>query len=62
MVVNLADTAQEVTLQVAGETSSEAELWRLDQTSRPEAGSPFTFPTDGKLTLPAQSVSLFIIK
>ena len=61
IINNLADTEKQATLQVQGAVPAQAELWRLDQTQSPESASLFTFPTDGLLTLPAQSISLFII-
>ena len=61
IINNLADTEKQATLQVHGAVPAQAELWRLDQTQSPESASLFTFPTDGLLTLPAQSISLFII-
>ena len=61
MIVNLADTEKQATLQVQGTTPAQAELWRLDPQQLPEAASVFTFPSDGTLSLPAHSVSLLII-
>jgi hypothetical protein len=61
IVVNLADTEQQVTLQVAGSAPAEAELWQLDAENRPEVGSSVTLAADGAMRLPAQSVSLFIV-
>jgi hypothetical protein len=60
MIVNLADSEKQATLQVQGETPSQAELWRLDLEHLPEAASAFSLPADGGLNLPPQSVSLFI--
>jgi hypothetical protein len=61
MIVNLADSERPATLQVRGVTSRQAELWRLDPDQLPEEVSAFSLPADGGLTLPPQSVSLFIL-
>ncbi len=60
MVVNLADSEQQTSLQLPPEIPAQAELWRLDQAQTPETAVPFTLPDDGRLMLPAQSVSLFV--
>jgi hypothetical protein len=61
MIVNLADTEQQVKLDLLGDTPGNTELWRLDRRQNPEKADVFDFPGDGKLSLPAQSFSLFII-
>jgi hypothetical protein len=61
MIINLADSAQTVTWQLAGSPPGEVELWRLDPDQRPEAGSRFVWPSDGVIVLPGQSISLYII-
>lgn len=60
LVVNLADTPQTVTLQVEGVGLTTAVLHQLAPDQLPNA-TPFTFPPDGAVTLPLQSVSLFEI-
>ena len=62
ILVNRADEAQTATLQVQGVSLGQAELWQLDPEHRPEAGMSFTFPANGEITLPGQSISLFIIQ
>lgn len=62
ILVNLADEAQTATLQVQGVNLSEAELWQLDPEHQPETGVNFVFPTNGEISLPGQSVSLFILQ
>jgi hypothetical protein len=57
LVVNLADEAREATLLGVGQT---AELWRLAPGERPEEGAPVAIPAGEPLTLPAQSVSLYL--
>jgi hypothetical protein len=60
LVINLADADQEAVLRVSGGAPGTAELWRLDPAQRPEAPSAATIPADGRLSLPAQSVSLYV--
>ncbi len=62
MVVNLADVEKQVTLQLVGERPSQATLWQLTPDQLPETAVPFTFAADGQLTLPQQSISLFVIE
>ncbi len=62
MVVNLADTEQQVPLQVQGQTLSSAQVWRLDATHNAADLGQQSIPADGKVTLPAQSVTLFVIE
>lgn len=62
IVVNLADTEQQATLQVGSNTPTQAELWQLTAETRPESGSNVTLAADGQLTLPPQSVSLYIFQ
>ena len=58
MVINLADTAQAVTLQVQGMSLAKAGTWLFDATHNAvEAGSSDL--SGNKLSLPAQSMSLF---
>ena len=62
MVINVADVEQRVPLQVKGTQLKEAEVWLLDATHNAENLGLQTFTTDGVLTLPAQSATLFVIK
>lgn len=61
MVVNLADTEKQARLQVQGMAPAEADLWRLDPGQLPEEASVVVLAPDVTLSLPAQSVSLFVI-
>ena len=60
MVVNLLDTEQRFPLQIEGESASQAHVWFLDSTHNAEDLGQQSMPEDGILTLPAQSVSLYI--
>lgn len=62
MVVNLTDTEQKVSLQVKGKKLTEAEVWLLDKTHNAENLGVQAFSSDGVLTLPAQSATLYVIK
>jgi hypothetical protein len=62
MVINLSDTEQRVPLQVKGIKLKEAEVWLLDATHNAENLGTQTFASDGMLTLPAQSATLYVIK
>jgi hypothetical protein len=61
LIVNLADGEKQAMLQIQGNRPQQAELWRLEPEHLPEAGSVFSWPADGMLSLPAQSVSLLIV-
>jgi alpha-L-arabinofuranosidase len=61
MVINLSDTEKKIPLQVKGEKLSEAEVWLLDATHNAENLGTQTFSTDGIVTLPPQSVTLYVI-
>ncbi len=60
MAINLGDTEQTVTLQVAGQTPTEAEVWLLDAEHNAENLGVQPWPADGTVTLPAQSVTLYV--
>ena len=60
MAINLGDVEQTVTLQVAGQTPSEAEVWLLDAEHNAESLGKQPWPADGTMTLPAQSVTLYV--
>jgi hypothetical protein len=62
IVVNLADTEQQATLQIGGASPTQAELWQLTAENRPESGINVSLAADGQLTLPAQSISLYIFQ
>jgi alpha-L-arabinofuranosidase len=62
MVVNLSDVEQNIPLQVKGKKLIEAEVWLLDATHNAENLGVQTFPSDSNVTLPAQSVTLYVIK
>ena len=60
MVINLSDTEQHVPLQVKGMTLSQADVWLLNVSHNAENLGMQSFPADGRLTLPAQSATLYI--
>lgn len=60
MVVNLADDAQQATLQIDGLAEAQAERWQLTAEQNPESAAPLTISAE-PLTFSAQSVSLLII-
>jgi hypothetical protein len=62
MVINLSDVEQRVPLQVKGIQLKEAEVWLLDATHNAENLGTQAFASDGTLTLPAQSATLYVIK
>jgi hypothetical protein len=62
LIINLADGEKEALLQMPDWAPAQAELWRLDQTQLPTEPGDFTFTADGRLSLPPQSVSLFVIR
>lgn len=62
MVINLSDKEQRIPLQVKGIQLKEAEVWLLDATHNAENLGTQAFASDGTLTLPAQSATLYVIK
>jgi alpha-L-arabinofuranosidase len=58
MLINLADTPQNVPLQVQGATLSTAATWLFDATHKAEDTGPSDL-SGGKVTLPPQSITLF---
>jgi hypothetical protein len=62
LVINLADGEKGARLQLPEGLPAQAELWRLDQTQQPLEPHDFDFPGSGQLSLPPQSVSLFVIR
>jgi hypothetical protein len=61
LINNLADTEQTATLLAAGESAGTAEMWQMTADASPETAEEFTFSADGLITVPAQSISLFIL-
>ena len=61
LVINLADTEQRVPLQVQGLKAPKAEAWLFDASHNAEDMGEQSFPADGVLVLPAQSVHLYAI-
>lgn len=62
MVINLSDVEQRIPLQVKGIQLKEADVWLLDATHNAENLGMQAFASDGTLTLPAQSATLYVIK
>ena len=62
MVINLSDGEQRIPLQVNGIQLKEAHVWLLDATHNAENLGMQAFASDGILTLPAQSATLYVIK
>lgn len=61
MVINLSETEQRIPLQVKGLKLTDAEVWRLDATHFSENLGVQSFPSDGVVTLPSQSATLYVI-
>jgi hypothetical protein len=61
MIVNLADNEQRPTVQIRGVTPGDAQVWLLDSTHHAEDMGMQAMPANGVLTLPGQSVILYII-
>jgi hypothetical protein len=62
MVINLSDSEQRIPLKVKGVKLKEAEVWLLDATHNAENLGAQAFASDGVVTLPAQSATLYVIK
>jgi alpha-L-arabinofuranosidase len=62
MVVNLSDAEQHFTMQIEGKIPANAQVLLLDSTHNAEDLGQQNWPEDGILTLPAQSVTLYIIE
>ncbi len=62
MVINLSDDEQRIPFQVKGKKLTEAEVWLLDVTHNAENLGTQVFSTDGVVTLPAQSATLYVLK
>jgi hypothetical protein len=61
MVINLSDAEQSVPLQVRGQKPTSAEVWLFDATHNAAPLGSQTFAEGGIVTLPPQSVTLFVI-
>jgi alpha-L-arabinofuranosidase len=61
LVINLSDTEQRIPLQIQGMALSKAGVWLFDATHKAEDLGQQSFPSDGGLILPAQSISLYAI-
>jgi hypothetical protein len=61
-VINLSDQEQRLPLQVKGVALKEAEVWLLDAAHNADDLGLQSFPTDGKIGLPSQSATLYVIK
>jgi hypothetical protein len=61
MVINLSDSDRSVSLQIAGMSPAEAGVWLLDASHNAESLGVQSWPSDGILDLPAQSVTLYVI-
>lgn len=62
MVINLSDVEKNIPLKVKDTKLTEAEVWLLDATHNAENLGAQTFPSNGVVTLPAQSATLYVIK
>lgn len=61
MIVNLNDDAQTIPLQFKGKMPKSAQLFLLDPEHSAQDMGNIDLPADGKLSLPGESVSLFVI-
>ncbi len=61
MVINLTDSQQQVPLQIQGSQPGQADVWRFDATHNAVNLGSQAMPADGRLILPAQSITLFAI-
>jgi hypothetical protein len=62
MAINLGDAEQTMTIDVAGQTPTEAEVWLLDKDHDATNLDKQPWSADGTVTLPAQSVTLFVVR
>jgi hypothetical protein len=62
MTVNLGESEQTVTLDLAGVSPVEAEVWLLDAEHNAEALGVQPWPADGVVTLPGQSATLYVME
>jgi len=61
MAINLGEAEQAVTIDLAGVSPVEAEVWLLDKEHSAESLGVQPWPADGAVTLPAHSVTLYVI-
>jgi Glycosyl hydrolases family 39 len=61
MVINLTDFDKRIPLLVKGMSPKSAEVWLFDAKHNAEGLGEQSFPADGSVDLPAQSISLYII-
>ncbi len=62
MVINLGDAEVTAPLQIQGLTPTEAQVYLLDATHNAEDLGIQSWPADGVVTLPGQSVILFVVE
>lgn len=62
LVINLTDGEQRPTLQILDLHPKTAEVWLLDSSHNAENLGPQPWPEDGRLTLPPQSATLYVLK
>lgn len=62
MAINLGETEQTVTIDLAGVSPAEAEVWLLDKEHNAESLGTQPWPADGQMTLPGQSVTLYVVR
>jgi hypothetical protein len=62
MVINLTDQEQMVPLRVRGTTLKDAEVWLLDAAHASENLGVQSFPAGGRILLPPQSATLYVIE
>ncbi len=61
MVINLSDTEQRAPLQLQGMAPKTAEVWLFDATHNATDLGPQSIPSDGVLSLPQQSINLYVL-
>jgi len=62
MVINLSDEEKQAPLQIAGLHPGQADTWLFDAAHNAADLGLQSLPADGRLSLPAQSISLWIVK
>jgi len=62
MIINLSDTEHKIPLQIKGKKLTEAEVWLLDAKHNTENMGTQPFSSDGTVTLPPQSATLYVIE
>jgi hypothetical protein len=61
MAVNLGESEQTVSLDLAGVSPVETEVWLLDAEHNAENLGKQPWPADGAVSLPGQSATLYVI-